>query len=112
MFGISFSELALIAIVAVIVFGPEQLPIIAQKLGALVAKFRNTRQSVTEQIYHQFGVNEFNQIKEELTQTVNELRHPITSNYEYNESITQEQFIEFLYQPELDFEHQPELFDE
>lgn len=114
MFGISFGELIIIAIVAVITFGPEQLPIIAKKLGQIVAYFKNTKNNITEQIYQHVGIDEFNQLKNDISQTVDEIRGSLNLNqhYEYSESIANYSLDEFLYQPELDFDSQPELFDE
>lgn len=114
MFGISFSEFILIGVVAVIVFGPEQLPIIARKSGEIFANIRNTRRKVSEQFYSQLGIDELNQLKEELTQTVEEIRQTVnlSNHYEYSEQLSEHFNYEIYYQPELDFNSQPELFDE
>ncbi len=114
MFGISFSEFILIGIIAIIVFGPEQLPSIAKKSGQLFAYFRNTRNKMSEQVYSQLGINDFNKLKQELTQTVDEIKHSITTHnsYDYTERLSKHYNYQLLYQPELDFDYQPELFDE
>lgn len=42
MFGLGLSEITLILIVALIVFGPDKLPEIAKTLGRTVGTFRRT----------------------------------------------------------------------
>jgi TatA/E family protein of Tat protein translocase len=44
MFNISLPELLLIFIVALLVFGPKQLPHLAKNLGRLIAKLSHTSQ--------------------------------------------------------------------
>lgn len=42
MFGLGLSEIALILVVALIVFGPDKLPEVAKTLGRTVGTFRRT----------------------------------------------------------------------
>ncbi|MDD5643393.1 MAG: zinc ribbon domain-containing protein [Syntrophales bacterium] len=52
MFGISFEELILLLILALILFGPERLPEMAQKLSHWLAKLRQASADVTQQYQH------------------------------------------------------------
>lgn len=57
MFGISFEELLVLMILALILFGPEKLPEYAEKLGRLVARLRQSSQELTQQFqeaYHSY----------------------------------------------------------
>lgn len=54
MFGISFEELIVLLILALILFGPEKLPEYAEKLGRLVAKVRQSSQEVTQQLHEAY----------------------------------------------------------
>lgn len=54
MFGISFEELVILAILAFILFGPEKLPEYAQTLGKFVAKLREASSEVTRQYQNPF----------------------------------------------------------
>jgi len=47
---IGFWELCLIALVALIVFGPEQLPDIAHKAGKMIRKAKTLWNGMTEEI--------------------------------------------------------------
>jgi sec-independent protein translocase protein TatA len=53
-FGISFEELIVLLILALILFGPEKLPEYAEKLGRLVAKVRQSSQEVTQQFHEAY----------------------------------------------------------
>lgn len=113
MFGISFSEILLITVIAVIVFGPEQLPTIARKLGSIVRDIQQFRSNVTNQLYTQSGIEDLQELKNQLTDAVNEIRGSVSDDISYlNERDIVYQEIELFYQPELDFNSQPELFDE
>ncbi|RMD88091.1 MAG: hypothetical protein D6808_00305 [Candidatus Dadabacteria bacterium] len=52
MFGVSFSELIFVLVIALIVFGPEKLPEIAVKLGRFAASLRRAGDSVRREIYN------------------------------------------------------------
>ena len=112
MFGISLSEILLIFIIALIVFGPKQLPQIATKLGTVIWGLKNYFNKLKTEIYHQGGFRDLHQTKMELMHTYQDLKREITRNRPLEEQsvipILQE--IHQLYQPELDFEQQPELF--
>jgi Sec-independent protein translocase protein TatA len=53
-FGISFEELIVLLMLALILFGPEKLPEYAEKLGRLVAKLRQSSQEVTQQFHEAY----------------------------------------------------------
>ena len=55
MFGIGLPELAVIAFVAVIVFGPERLPEFARQAGRFVRQLRNLANSAQNQLREELG---------------------------------------------------------
>ena len=55
MFGIGLPELMVIAIVAVVVFGPERLPELARQAGRFVRQMRNLAQSAQTQLRDELG---------------------------------------------------------
>lgn len=118
MFGISFSELLLIFVIALVIFGPEQLPAIARKAGQFIGSIKRLQNNLSEQLYQQSGLEQINQIKDELNSTVTQIKNSLqianTNNdvYNFDEHEITMQELNFLHQPELDFDKQPELFDE
>ena len=114
MFGISFSEIVLILIIALIVLGPQQLPIVVGRIGRMIYTDRDYVMRFKQQIYDQAGLAEFEQTKLELINSINKLKYDLSRNEPKNE-ISNDLFIftdEILYQPELDFDREPELFDD
>ena len=53
--SVGFGEIMLIALVALIVFGPNRLPEIARKIGELMAKARNATQDLTSTLDAEYG---------------------------------------------------------
>jgi sec-independent protein translocase protein TatB len=67
MFDIGFSELALIAVVALLVLGPERLPKVARTVGALLRRARSSWQDVRGEIERELAA-------EDLKKTIHETR--------------------------------------
>ena len=55
MFGIGLPELAIIAFVAVIVFGPDRLPEFARQAGRFFRTMRNLAQNAQSQLREELG---------------------------------------------------------
>ena len=68
MFGISFSELAVIAVIALVVVGPQKLPGMLRTMGLWVRKIRK----LTTEVRAQTGIDEI--LREEGIDGVHELR--------------------------------------
>ena len=69
MLGVSFSEIVMIAIVALVVVGPRRLPEILGQMGRWVAKIRR----MTTEVRRQTGIDEI--LREEgISGGINELR--------------------------------------
>ncbi|GMR01746.1 MAG: hypothetical protein BMS9Abin20_0065 [Acidimicrobiia bacterium] len=52
--SVGFGEIALIAIVALLVFGPERLPELSKKVGELLANTREATRAFTDAIDNEF----------------------------------------------------------
>ncbi|MBY0379483.1 MAG: twin-arginine translocase TatA/TatE family subunit [Burkholderiales bacterium] len=115
MFGMSFSEITLIVIIALIVFGPKQIPEIAVGFSRFIMQVRMYFINIKEELYNKSGVNEFIKIKEQMNTVYNEfIQHiQINNKIDYNEVYDSNNFenLPIYYQPELDFDRQDELFD-
>lgn len=70
MFGISFSELFVITIIALLVIGPEKLPKVARTIGALVGRVQRYTAQVKEEVGRELRFEELQKLQEEIKQTV------------------------------------------
>lgn len=55
MWGVGLTELAVIAFVAVLVFGPDRLPELAKQLGQFVRKARNFANATRDELRTELG---------------------------------------------------------
>jgi sec-independent protein translocase protein TatB len=55
MFGVGLAEMALIAFVAVIVFGPDRLPDLAKQAGQMVRKARQFANAARDELRDELG---------------------------------------------------------
>ncbi|APZ43620.1 Sec-independent protein translocase protein TatB [Acidihalobacter ferrooxydans] len=74
MFDSGFSELMLIAIVALIVVGPERLPGLARKAGYWVGKFRRYVSTVRAEIEREINAEELRGMLSKQEDEIRELR--------------------------------------
>ena len=74
MFDVAFSELIVIAIVALIVIGPERLPKVARTLGALVGRMQRYVGHVKADIERQMQFEDLQKLQQEIKQSANTLQ--------------------------------------
>lgn len=84
MFDISFSELILIGIVALVVLGPERLPRVARTVGHMFGRAQRYMNEVKSDIQREIDLDEINSIKKQMEdastsikQSVNQLSNQI-----------------------------------
>jgi sec-independent protein translocase protein TatB len=70
MFDVSFSELMVIAVVALIVIGPEKLPKIARTVGAFTGRMQRYVAQVKDEINREVRFEELQKLQQEIKQTV------------------------------------------
>lgn len=66
MFDIAFSELVVIAIVALIVIGPEKLPKVARTLGALTGRMQRYMAQIKDEVNRESRFAELQKLQEEI----------------------------------------------
>lgn len=71
MFDVGFGELLLVAVVALLVLGPERLPSAARTVGALLRRLRDGWTSVRAEVERELHAHE---IKNNVRDTVNNAR--------------------------------------
>lgn len=74
MFDVGFSELVLIAVVALVVIGPERLPKVARTLGALVGRMRNYVATIKGEVEREMQLEDLKKLQQEIhTQQIHSL---------------------------------------
>ena len=63
MFDIGFWELGLIAVIALMILGPERLPLVARKAGMWVGKMKSMVNEVKTNINEELRVEELSTLK-------------------------------------------------
>ncbi|WP_199052157.1 Sec-independent protein translocase protein TatB [Aquitalea sp. ASV15] len=74
MFDISFGEILLIGIVALVVLGPERLPTVARTLGALVARAQRFVASVKADIHQQANLSGLDGLRNDIQDAANSFK--------------------------------------
>ncbi|KDN13377.1 twin arginine-targeting protein translocase TatB [Snodgrassella communis] len=80
MFGLGFGEILLIAVVALVVLGPERLPKVARSAGLWVGRIQNFINNVKTELSQQAGVAEFRQARDSIEATARALEYDVNSN--------------------------------
>lgn len=64
MFGLSLTHTLLVAVIALIFIGPDQLPEVARMLGRFINELKRTSEGANEQFRDAAGLNELDKISE------------------------------------------------
>lgn len=87
MFDFGFSELLMIGLVALVVLGPERLPVVARTAGLWLGRIRTYVDSVKAEISQQVEASELNEVKQSLQEAAQSLQ---TSVHDLEQSAQQE----------------------
>ena len=66
MFDVGFSELVLIAVVALIVIGPERLPKVARTAGALLGRMQRYVNNVKSEVEREIQFEDLKKLQQEI----------------------------------------------
>ena len=80
MFDIGFSEIALIAVVALVVLGPERLPKTARTLGHLFGRLQRYVNEVKADISREMELDELRKLQGEMQGAARELQQTVTNS--------------------------------
>lgn len=70
MFDVSFSELLVIAVVALLVIGPEKLPKVARTVGAFTGRMQRYMAQIKEEVNREMRFEELQKLQSEIKQSV------------------------------------------
>lgn len=79
MFDVSFGEILIIAVVALIVIGPEKLPKVARTLGLLAGRMQRYVATVKGDIERELKADELRKIHSDVTHEVAALESEMTN---------------------------------
>ena len=79
MIDLGVSKLALIAVVALVVVGPERLPKVARMAGNLFGRAQRYMADLKSEVNRQMEVEEFKKFREESTSALKEVENSISS---------------------------------
>ena len=68
MFDVGFSEMLVIAIVALIVIGPERLPAVARTVGTLLGRFRRYANDVKAEVNRELQLEDVRKMQQQLAE--------------------------------------------
>ncbi|MGB6102758.1 MAG: Sec-independent protein translocase protein TatB [Pusillimonas sp.] len=74
MFDVSFSELMLIGVIALIVIGPERLPKVARTIGHLVGRAQRYVSDVKTDIQREMDLDELNNLKGQMEEAARSVK--------------------------------------
>jgi sec-independent protein translocase protein TatB len=99
-FDISFTELMLIGVVALVVIGPERLPKLARTVGHLLGRAQRYVNDVKGDIQREVELEELRKMKEEMESAANSMQ----SSFTHAESSLRESIHEPISDLQLDSE--------
>lgn len=79
MFDFGFSEMMVVAVIALIVLGPEKLPRVARQAGQWMGKLQRYVADVKTDINRQMELDELRRVQEELKGAAQSLQAEVTS---------------------------------
>ena len=79
MFDIGFSEIVVIAVVALIVLGPERLPRAARTMGHLFGRLQRYVNDVKADINREMELEELRKVQQEVKSAAQELQQSVSS---------------------------------
>ena len=79
MFDVGFSEIVVIAVVALIVIGPERLPKVARTLGHMFGRLQRYVNEVKADINREMELDELRKLKTEVQSAARDIEQSMTS---------------------------------
>ena len=76
--NLGFSEMLVVAVLALLVFGPERLPELARNAGKLVAKFRSEASRSVEDLKRAADIQDLDSELRGISRDVRDLRSSVT----------------------------------
>ena len=102
MFDIGFSELMLIALVALVVIGPERLPRVARTMGHLFGRLQRYVNEVKADINREMELEELRKFKSEFEQAAQSMETHLKEEMHHAEASVNELAAQASLRPEIE----------
>ena len=89
MFDVGFSELVLIAVVAMIVIGPERLPKVARTAGALLGRMQRYVNNVKSEVVREMQFEDLKKLQQEIQAQSKQVENSILAPSEVSQAQTE-----------------------
>src|SRR5262245_60782311 len=86
MFDVGFSEMIVVAIIALIVLGPEKLPKVARTVGHLLGRMQRYVNDVKADINREIELDELRKLQQSMQETARSIEQTVTQNVNSVES--------------------------
>lgn len=86
MFDIAFSEMLIIAVVALVVLGPEKLPKVARTAGLLLGRLQRYVNDVKSDINREMQLDELKKLQTQVEDSARSLERSVTTEFQSAES--------------------------
>lgn len=80
MFDIGFSEMVLVAVIALVVLGPERLPKAMRFVGQIVGKMRGMASSLKNELNQQIEQSELKEVAETMKETAHAMHEQVSGS--------------------------------
>jgi sec-independent protein translocase protein TatA len=74
MFGLGGTEIAIILVVALLLFGPRKLPEMGRGIGQAIREFQKGAKNIREEFETAANTKELKEIKDDLTKPLEEIK--------------------------------------
>ena len=89
MFDISFTEILVIAIIALVILGPERLPQVARTLGHLFGRAQRYVNDVKSDIHREMELDELRKLKTSVQEAAHSLEKTVRAEINQLQSVTE-----------------------
>jgi sec-independent protein translocase protein TatB len=74
LFDVAFSELVVIAIIALVIIGPEKLPRVARTLGAITGRLQRYVTTIKADVEREMQLEELQKVQQEIRRNANQIQ--------------------------------------
>lgn len=86
MIDLGLSKMALIAVVALVVIGPEKLPKVARMAGSLFGRAQRYMNEVKSEVSREMELDELRKMQKDMQDAASEVEHSISQNFQQVEN--------------------------